>query len=270
MKLGSKLSTKEIIGNHIHVEASKITPIANTELWQQLQKLGFEEDDFLNDETLPTALEEIERKGFDPLIFEGGNPPMKHYTKKFLRAGLLRDQIRSQKNEFAAVIDQVVRIVDELGKQYRDTICGYVEAEHVIRYTLDAGTHQPFQDKNLPFALDTKLSTNKGADMHLNLGLDADPSLVRKLVNAGLYAVAIRDEKEVSPRIILTAQGTVKQIKQLCGSLVHFLQEFGGGGSSPKLKMEVVAALQRTSDDVQLSHVINSIQMVSSANETVS
>lgn len=200
----------------------------------------------------------MQSRGHTLSTLNTGHPPAGHWTKKFNHLSNLVLH-RTQREEFASIRDVVAAFMHTFQEKYR--IGGYMEAEHVVRYALPKTASKSFVEGiAVPFTLVTTGSMTKEADLHLAFGEDVDPRLIQQLTGAGLYTVLMPEGEGV--KFVLTAQGTTGQITSLMKALLGHLGTVGGAGMHASAKMEIVDRIERASDSVEISEVIESIHWV--------
>lgn len=250
--------------NHIHIELSGLDRKASLALHGPMYELGFTPDHFLSEQAMRTVYEErLQERGFVWDVLTTGNSPQCHYTRKFRGCADALEQ-KLQAELYYCIKDIVTSFIREFSRRYRAH--GYMEAEHVIRYEFPDSAKQPFRASiRVPFSLQKAPAENKKADLHLSFSEDVDPRLITALAESGLYVVLMpkgveRPDYCDEVKFVLTAQGAVGQIKELMRAVLQYVGAAGGIGSSASAKIEIVDRIERTSNEVQINDVIQSIQ----------
>lgn len=196
---------------HVHIDGHN-RPEA---LVTQALGLGFKLADFLG--------------GPEPEIYgpQQSFEPPSHLTWK----GETRDALHQVWGEISAACHQ-------------HHFVGYLEGEF-IREKVSI-TERPFTDVPVPFQLTRRRLTGgrgeefRETEMHVVLDSRAsDRRLIQRLLDAGLYG-AYYDKPTGYRAMILTAQGFVRDVRPLMGTLIAYL-EAAGGSVRGTIKEECIA-----------------------------
>lgn len=209
---------------HIHVDAAWVS----NDLEELLHKMGFHRDDFV-----PGT---------------GDHSPEKHFTLK---------RPKSAAKEFKEIKKALMAYV----QKNPEAMQGYIEAEAL---PIDEDiTEKPYKDFPIPFRVQTgKILDGKFREDEIHVSMDADqsdPRLIAKLQEMGLYPVNI-PKSDGRTNIVLTVQGSRKEIKSLVPGLSQFM-EASGGAINGSIKEEIIVeSWVSHHEEVRLPPVIQSIE----------
>jgi hypothetical protein len=178
---------------HIHIDSKQ--PL-KPELWEKAVEIGFTDTNFSG---------HIEGH----VHFE----PVHHMTLKI-----------DTKEVFSEKWQQIVEISDSIGFE------GYLEGEFIPFDTLICyKNYNP--NARLPFQIKRRVLTEeegfRGSEIHVSfLAATAEQAVVDTLMDAGLYGALI--PKRLGDYLVLTVQGSVRQIQEIYEPLKKYLEEVGG------------------------------------------
>ena len=182
---------------HVHVDGKKIP----TYVRRGLEDMGFVDTSFTN----------------PPTWYAGNRYP-------YFAPPIMLTKMPDSKQEFD-------RICSELQTRCQG-MTGYFEGEFVKSF--ERIDESPYDDSvHLPFRIERRKLRGpprepfRETEFHLIMDADrSDPRLIRKLLDAGLYAAFFPIDGRTE--IVFTMQGYVRDIDPLTGRLRQFLEEAGG------------------------------------------
>lgn len=247
------LTRKEL---HAHVEGC-----LTQEETAVLEQLGFHPDDFLKRDQIEDLWQRIlSVRGFTLETLLSGIPYNEHlhWTRTLPGKTDSIPIFDGIKRETMALIEEHLK--DSTGD---GSLGAYSEYEAAWVYSLSPTTKTFDPTIQIPFSWNLRNAPPiKEAEVHFTVNSDADPQLIHRLVDAGMYVV-IWPKQTGDPgnmEIILTAQGTFDEIRALSIRLWQYLQEAGGYGTEAEILIErlvdwkqtLVAKLPRVIDSESL------------------
>lgn len=235
------------LGRHIHIEGmfTDFSAEIRDRVLRELIMSGFRATRFLQEKEAEQAYQELGMSGDNPYV-----APDEHLTWS-----MYEDQENSMqkvKDQYNTTREHAARLLHSMG------IHGYQEEEIVMDlFPPEEAAGEFLEDEELDLDLQKYSCSTKGADIHLTFR-SADPRLIRRLIKAGFYVTFMRTEKG-KLKIILTAQGTASDMKQVSKILLSYFARARGCGDDATFKLEIAEKVRLSHPDVLIQQVTKEI-----------